>query len=85
MTSFWREHLTGWLREPALYLAASVESRWRQAEALGALDDRLLQDIGLSAAEARIGRPANPVGPGNWPLSGPSSHGNSTGFGGARG
>ncbi len=85
MTSFWRERMMGWLREPALYLAASVESRWRQAEALGALDERLLRDIGLSPREARIGRSANPVGPGNWPLSGPSSHGNSTGFGGARG
>jgi hypothetical protein len=33
MTSFWHERMTGWLREPALYLAASVQSRWRQAEA----------------------------------------------------
>jgi uncharacterized protein YjiS (DUF1127 family) len=80
MTSFWRERMAAWLREPGLYLAVSVQSRWRQTEALEALDDRLLRDIGLSPAEARIGRPIKPEGPGNWPLSGPSGRGNRTGF-----
>jgi len=82
MTSFWRERMTAWLREPGLYLAVSAQSRWRQAEALDALDDRLLRDIGLSPAEARIGRPIKPTGPGNWPLSGP---GKRTGFSRAAG
>jgi hypothetical protein len=78
MAGLWREKLISWLREPALYLAAAPGSRWRQAEALSALDDRLLRDIGISRTEARIGRPTKPLGPGNWPLSGP---GKATGFG----
>jgi uncharacterized protein YjiS (DUF1127 family) len=78
MTNFWRERMAAWLREPALYLAGSVQSRWRQAEALDALDDRLLRDIGLSALEARIGHPIKPAGLGNWPLSGPSDRGDRT-------
>jgi uncharacterized protein YjiS (DUF1127 family) len=39
------------LRELALYLVGSPLSRRRQAEALAALDDRLLADIGLTRTD----------------------------------
>ncbi len=51
-------------------LTASPHSRRRQLEALRALDDRLLADIGVSRAEARAGRPLAPRGrPGEGPAA----------------
>lgn len=48
------------LREIVLYLGASPWSQWRQLDDLQALDDRLLNDIGLSRADAVRGEPRQP-------------------------
>jgi uncharacterized protein YjiS (DUF1127 family) len=68
--SFWRKRTAGWLRELGLYLAGSVQSHRRQAEALASLDDRLLRDVGVSPAQARIGSRIKARGQGNRPLPG---------------
>lgn len=58
----WRRPPSAFLRklgEILLYLAGSPQSRRRQADALAALDDRLLSDIGLTRADVPA-RPAMP-------------------------
>ncbi|MBI2742109.1 MAG: DUF1127 domain-containing protein [Rhodospirillales bacterium] len=50
------------LREIALYLGASPWSHWRQLDDLRALDDRLLNDIGVSRADAIRGEPRQQPG-----------------------
>ncbi|MBX6324381.1 MAG: DUF1127 domain-containing protein, partial [Rhodospirillaceae bacterium] len=55
MPVLWR-WILGALREAWRCLTASPHSRRRQLEALRALDDRLLADIGLSRGEAEAGR-----------------------------
>lgn len=45
------------LKEAIRYLAVSPQSYLRQRQALRALDDRLLADIGITHGEARSGRP----------------------------
>lgn len=82
MARFWRRGTAGWLRELGLYLAGSVQSHWRQAETLASLDDRLLLDVGVSPAQARMGSRIKPPGPGDrppghWPLSEPEKRSDS--------
>lgn len=56
----WLTWLKACLLETGRCLIGSEHSRRRQLKALGALDDRLLRDIGLTPAEARRGFPIVP-------------------------
>jgi uncharacterized protein YjiS (DUF1127 family) len=49
------ENIRQWLVELSRYFVGSSRSRIRQLEALRELDDRLLEDVGVSRGEARLG------------------------------
>ncbi|MFZ5791434.1 MAG: DUF1127 domain-containing protein [Pseudomonadota bacterium] len=51
-----RRPIAAFLTELGRYLQGSPQSRWRQREALLALDDRLLRDVGLTRREVLAGR-----------------------------